>query len=166
MTESARKASQVTFLSMALMVFWVACVANFHLHEMLLGLPAVLGATAFSFFAIRKLPIRFRPAMRDVAEIVRLPANVAVDLALVLWVLLLDLMGRRAPGLFRSSAWRANSDDPRDLARRALAVAYTTVSPNCVVVGIDRDRRQILFHQLKKDPLPEMTRRLGAGRAR
>lgn len=163
MTQAARKAMQVLLLTAALAVFWVACVASFHLHEMLLGIPAVAAAVVFAFYAICRLPIRFRPTARDLAQIVRLPWNVVVDLGLVLWVLVLDLSGRRATGVFRSAAWRANSDDPRDLARRALAVAYTTVSPNCVVVGIDRERKQILFHQLRQAPLGEMTRRLGAG---
>lgn len=160
-----RKAGQVASLSVALMLFWVACVASFHLHELLLGLPAVAASVAFAFFAIRRLPIRFRPSFLDVAQVVRLPLYVVVDLALVLWVLALDLLGKRAPALFRSTTWRENWDNPHALARRTLAVAYTTVSPNCVVIGIDRKRRQILFHQLKAQPLSAMTRRLGAGEA-
>lgn len=163
MTQAVRKTVQVLLLTVALAVFWVACVATFHLHEMLLGIPAVVASVVFAFYAISKLPIRFRPTARDLAQIARLPVNVVVDLGLVLWVLALDLTGRRAAGVFRSAAWRANSDDPHDLACRALAVAYTTVSPNCIVVGIDRERKQILFHQLRRAPLGAMTRRLGAG---
>lgn len=166
MTEAARKAAQVALLTGGLIVFWLACVASFHPHELLLGIPAVLGSVTFSFYAIRKLPIRFRPRFRDLAELVHLPANVAMDLALVLWVLALDLIGRRARALFRSAPWRANSDNPRDLARRTLAVAYGTVSPNCIIVGIDRKQRRILFHQMKKAPISAMTRRLGAGAPR
>lgn len=146
-----------------MMVFWIACVASLHRDELLVGAVAVVASVAFSFYAIRKLPIRFRPSLRNLAEIWRLPWSVAVDLALVLRVLAMDFAGSRAPSLFRAIRWRANSDDPRDMARRALAVAYTTVSPNCVVVGIDRKRRWMLFHQLKKSPVSEMTRRLGAG---
>jgi len=148
------------------MVFWIACVASLDLHELLLGLPAVLASVAFSFYAIRKLPIRFRPSLANLAEIWRVPGYVVIDLVRVLRVLALDLAGSRASSLFRAARWRANSDDPRELACRALAVAYATVSPNCVVVGIDHKRRQILFHQLKKSPISEMMRRLGAGAAR
>lgn len=166
MTRAARRAGEAGLLSVVLTVFWVACVASFRVHELVLGAPAVAVSVGFAFFAIRKLPIRFRPGVRDVAEAVRLPGNVVVDLRRVLWVLALDLTGRRAAALFRAAAWRANGDDARDLARRVLAVAYGSASPNCVVVGIDRERQQILIHQLKKAPLTAMMRRLGAGEAR
>ena len=149
-----------------MIVFWIACVANFHRDELLVGAPAVLASAGFSFYALGKLSLRFRPSLRDLAEIWRLPWSVVVDLALVLRVLALDLAGSRAPSLFRAVRWRANSYDPQDVARRALAVAYTTVSPNCVVVGIDRKRQRMLFHQLKRSPLSEMTRRFGAGSGR
>jgi multisubunit Na+/H+ antiporter MnhE subunit len=148
---------------MALMLFWVACVASFKTHELLLGLPSALLSTGFSFYAIRRLLIRFRPTFANLLECWRLPGYVAKDLIVVLVVLARDLAGWKAPSLFRSARWRANSKSARDLARRALAVAYGTVSPNCVVVGIDREQGQILFHQLRRSPLTATTERLGAG---
>jgi len=164
MTKTGRQALQALALSLALIVFWFACVANFHAQDMILGAPSVLLAVVFSFYAIRKLPIRFRPSLADLVEIWRLPAYVVIDLGLVLLVLARDFAGRRAPSLFRSAPWRANSSSPEDLARRA--VASTTVSPNCIVIGIDRERRQFLFHQLKASPVSVMTRQLGAGEPR
>jgi len=166
MTKTGRQALQALALSLALIVFWFACVANFHAQDMILGAPSVLLAVVFSFYAIRKLPIRFRPSLASILEIWRLPAYVVIDLGQVLLVLARDFAGRRAPSLFRSAPWRANSSSPGDLARRALAVASTTVSPNCIVIGIDRERRQFLFHQLKASPVSVMTRQLGAGEPR
>ncbi len=163
MTKTGRQALQALVLSLALIVFWFACVANFHAQDMILGAPSIIVAVVFSFYAIRKLPIRFRPSLTNILELWRLPAYVVIDLAQILLVLARDLAGRRASSLFRSAPWRANSDSPSDLARRALAVGYTTVSPNCVVIGIDRGRHQFFFHQLKASPIPVMTRRLGAG---
>ena len=162
MQAATRRSAQALGLCAALMLFWIACVASFHTHELLLGIPAAFLSTWFSFYAIRRLPIRFRPSLRDLLECWRLPAQVVKDLVVVLAVLAADLLGRRAPSLFRSAPWRHNSGSPRDLARRALAVAYTTVSPNCVVVGIDRKRGQLLFHQLSRAPLGKMTEHLGA----
>lgn len=166
MEAAKRKTAQMLVLCTALMLFWVACTGSFETHELLLGILATLLAAAFSFYAIRRLPIRFRPTLMNVLECWRLPGYVAKDLLVVLGVLARDLTGRRAPSLFIAAPWRANSESPRDLARRALAVAYSTVSPNCVVIGIDRKRGQVLFHQLKGSPVPKMTERLGAGGGR
>lgn len=164
MKAATRRSAQAVVLCMVLMLFWVACAGSSEIHELLLGMAAAFLSTAFSFYAIRRLPIRFRPTFTDLLQCWRLPAYVATDVAVVLGVLARDLAGWRAPSLFRSAPWRANSKSARDLARRSLAVAYSTVSPNCVVVGIDREQGEMLFHQVKASPVPEMTRRLGAGK--
>jgi len=163
MNEATRRSSQALVLCLALMLFWVACVASFATHELLLGIPSALVATWFSFYAIRQLPVRFRPTLMDLLQAWHLPGYIAKDLLVVLGVLASDLAGRRAPSLFRTTPWRANAESPRDMARRALAVAYATVSPNCVVVGIDREQGRMLFHQLKASPVSVMMQRLGAG---
>lgn len=163
MKAATRKSAQAVILCLALMIFWVACVGAPEEHELLLGAAAALLSTAFSLYAIRQLPIRFRPTATDLLEGWRLPAYIAKDVAVVLWVLARHFAGRRAPSLFRSSQWRANQRSARDTARRTLAVAYATVSPNCVVLGIDRDRGQMLFHQIQATPVTAMTERLGAG---
>lgn len=165
MNAASRRSAQALILSIALMVFWIACVASLHTDELLVGIPSVLLSVAFSFYSIRKLPIRFRPTLASLLTIWRLPWNIAADLVQVLWVLAKDLSGRPASAIFRSAPWYPVSPSPQDIARRTLAVAYTTVSPNCIVLGIDRRRGQILFHQLKADELPTLTRQLGAGDA-
>ena len=57
MSDRARMAGQVVFLTVALAVFWLAFVANLTADDLLLGIPAVLLSVGFAFFAIRKLPI-------------------------------------------------------------------------------------------------------------
>ena len=52
--------------------------------------------------------------------------------------------------------------DPESAARRALAIAYTTIPPNFVVLGIDLDKRVMLVHQVSESETPTMTRNLGA----
>lgn len=155
-----------TLLSAALIVFWLACVATVRPHEIFVGIGAVIVSAAFAMFVVSTLPLRFRPSLPDLAQIWRLPWNVAVDLAQILLVLLLDFGGQRAPSLFRAAHWGPVHNNGPDTAKRALAVSYTTVSPNMVVVGIDCGRGQILFHQLKKSGVPKMTRNLGAGGGR
>ncbi len=155
--------AQAVVLTVALAIFWVACVSTVHLHELMVGLIAVLLAVSSCLYVVRTLPLRFRPTLREIAQIWRLPACVVIDLIQITGVLFVDLAGRRAPSLFRSARWGPVANDGRDTAKRALAVAYTTVSPNCIVVGIDCGRGQILFHQLKKSPLSAIMRNLGAG---
>ncbi len=53
-------------------------------------------------------------------------------------------------------------DDPRDALRRALAIGYTTMAPNFVVIGIDQRKRRMLYHQMARSDVPVMTRKLGA----
>ncbi|MGA8531701.1 MAG: hypothetical protein WB622_18415 [Acidobacteriaceae bacterium] len=155
--------AQAFILTVALAVFWIACVTTVHPHELIVGAAAVVLSVSSCLFVIGTLPLQFRPTLRDIAQIWRLPGYVVIDLIQITVVLIFDLAGRRAPSLFRSAPWGPVENNGRDTAKRALAVSFTTVSPNCIVVGIDCGRSQILLHQLKKSPLPKMTRNLGAG---
>ncbi|HEV2279770.1 MAG TPA: hypothetical protein VGS02_16440 [Acidobacteriaceae bacterium] len=163
MSDRARMAGQVVFLTVVLAVFWLAFVANLQPHDMYVGIPALILSLAFAFFAIRNIPIRFRPTLRDVAQVWHLLWDVPTDVLRIFWVLVLDLAGRRAGSHFQAAPWKPVAATPHETALRALAVGYTTVSPNCVVIGIDRERRKIFFHQLMVSPLSRMTRNLGAG---
>jgi multisubunit Na+/H+ antiporter MnhE subunit len=162
MTKARRFAFQAVIQIAALALFWIACVASFQLHEMLAGLAAVAVSVAFCLYVIRTLPLRFRPALRETLQICQLPWYILVDLLQITRVLVRDLLGKRAPSLFRSVPWPHVKNNGRDTARRVLAVACTTVSPNCIVIGVDCGRRQLLFHQLRADRLPAFTRSLGA----
>ena len=71
--------------------------------------------------------------------------------------------GKRAQSLFRVSPFRAGArENPHAAARRALAVAYTTVAPNFIVLGINADGQRMLFHQIERSSVPKMTEQLGA----
>ncbi|MGB9029530.1 MAG: hypothetical protein WCC27_05365 [Acidobacteriaceae bacterium] len=158
-----RRVAQVLILSVMLAIFWLACVADLNPHDMILGAPAVILSVAFSFFTIRSLPIRFRPLLNDLFQVWRLPWYIFSDLAQISWVLMKDFTGQPAASLFRSVPWGPVADNGMDTAKRTLAVAYTTAAPNFMVVGIDAQRGQMLFHQVQKSRVPIMTQRLGAG---
>lgn len=162
MTKARRFAVQAVIQSVCLGIFWIACVATFHVDEMLVGAGALVLSVAFCLFTIRTLPLEFRPTPGEIAQVLRVPWYVVVDLAQVMLVLLLDCFGRRAPSLFRSVPWEHVENNGRDTARRVLAIAYTTVSPNCIAIGVDCGRGQFLYHQLRRDRLPSFTRSLGA----
>lgn len=163
MSDRVRMAGQVLFLTVVLAVFWLAFVADLKPDDMYVGIPALILSLAFAFFAIRNLPIRFRPTLRDLVQVWHLLWDVPADVLRILWVLVLDLVGHRAGSHFQAAPWKPVAATPHETALRALAVGYTTVSPNCVVIGIDRERGKIFFHQLMASPLSRMTRNLGAG---
>ena len=163
MTTGRRNAVRALVLSGSFSLFWIACVASLHRDELIVGAAAVALSLGFSLFMLHRLPVYFRPTAGDLLQVRRLPRDVVVDLARIVVVLAEDCLGRRAPSVFRCAPWQVNGKSGRDVARRVLAVAYTSVSPNCIVVGIDRKRQQILLHQLRPDGLPTLTQRLGAG---
>ena len=166
MKTAGRKTAQSIFLCVALSVFWIACVATFHVHEMLVGAGAVTLALGFSIFVVRTLPLHFRPTLRDLLQLWRLPGYMVIDVVQVTLVLVQDLLGKPAPSLFRATQWDPVGEDGRSVAKRALAIAGTTISPNFIVIGIDCESRRMLFHQLKDTPVPRMTQQLGAGAGR
>jgi hypothetical protein len=43
-----------------------------------------------------------------------------------------------------------------------LAVAYTTMSPNFIVLGINTKEKGLVFHQIERSGVPKMTKNLGA----
>lgn len=163
MTTVGRQFAQVLLQTLVLMVFWIASVASLKLHEILVGILATLLSTVLSTFILRTLAISFRPSLRDLVQVWRLAWYALSGTAEITLVLLRDLAGRRAPSLFRSAPYFAVGSNGRDTARRVLAIAYTTVAPNFVVVGIDCSRRQLLFHQVEPSKVPRMTQKLGAG---
>jgi multisubunit Na+/H+ antiporter MnhE subunit len=89
--------------------------------------------------------------------------QVVADTFRAMKVLALQLFARRpAPSLFRLVPFDPGGDDPRSVTRRALAVAYPSVSPNTVVLDIDLAERCLLLHQIVPAPTSELLKRLGA----
>lgn len=67
---------------------------------------------------------------------------------------------KRGKSLFRLASFHAPGTDSRSAARRALAIIFGTLPPNSLIIGIDRESGVILFHQLRKEPLPDIVRRV------
>jgi hypothetical protein len=58
--------------------------------------------------------------------------------------------------------FKTTKEGPVQAARRVLATAYTSATPNSIVVGIDYDQQRILIHQMQRSGLTAMQRALGA----
>jgi hypothetical protein len=78
-------------------------------------------------------------------------------------ILVKDLLGvKRAESFYRVSGFKTSKSNPLLVARRVLATFYTTMAPNFIVIGIDFRQSRMLFHQLQRSSVPQMTKALGA----
>jgi hypothetical protein len=100
---------------------------------------------------------------RAAAQAWRLPKYVVTGTWDILAVLGRQIFLRKpAESLFYGVRFDVGGDDDESAFRRALAIAYTTATPNFVIVGIDRERGLLIYHQIERSRIPEMTKKLGA----
>jgi hypothetical protein len=151
------------FLILALMAGeWVMLVAGVKRNEMIVGLVAVLFACAFLCLVIRSQDMEYNFTLRDISTIWRVPWSILTNTFTLCSVLAKDVFGReRAGSYYRVSGFKTSKGDPTLVAKRVLATAYTTVSPNSIVIGIDYEQSRLLLHQVKRAEVSEMTKQLG-----
>jgi hypothetical protein len=81
----------------------------------------------------------------------------------IFWALLRRVIPGKEPGsVLRSVPFDAGGETAQAAARRALALTLTTIPPNFIVIGIDKDDESMLVHQVQESGVPEVTKRLGA----
>ncbi|HZC44725.1 MAG TPA: hypothetical protein VE195_11150, partial [Acidobacteriaceae bacterium] len=158
------KAIFVVLLAAVLMIAeWILLVAGTRLDEMIVGAASVLASGAFLFVAHRTSALHTDFRLSDIAKGWRIPWYVVTDLFVITMVLFKDLFGiEKAKSIFRVCGFKTGKRDPVLVARRVLAIAYTSASPNTIVLGIDYTCSRMLFHQLKRTPLLKMTNDLGS----
>lgn len=146
------------------LVFWFLLVAKLELHELLVGAIAAAVAATASHVVRRQHVIDIGAHARDFAQVVRLPRYAIEGTWEVLSVLMRQLAGcGEAQSLLREVPFDVGeADDRRAATRRALACAYTSMTPNFLVLGFDVRRGRMIFHQVRWSSIPEMTKRLGA----
>jgi multisubunit Na+/H+ antiporter MnhE subunit len=148
----------------ASMVLWLLLTTTFDWQEELVGFVAsALAATVVH--AVRTWgPFAFRPRVRWIRHAVALPSRIVVETATVFAALVRHATGRkRVRGSWAVVPLRHGPPaEPEAAARRALATAGISVSPNTYVVGVDAGRDEMLIHQLVSD---EATRRRLGGRS-
>lgn len=141
---------------------WWAFVGNMSGQDLVLGAGGAVFSSMLSAVVFRNMGIPLRVRLSDVIEACWIPWYLISGAWEILAVLLKDLLGmRRADSLFRAAPFESPAGS-RGFVRRALAVTYTTVAPNFIVVGIDASQGLMLFHQIERSGIPKMTRRLGA----
>jgi multisubunit Na+/H+ antiporter MnhE subunit len=113
-------------------------------HELIAG----AGAAALAAMAVEAVRgtehPQFLPAIAWVLRAWRLPGQILRDC----WLLLRNLTTGR-DGRFVREPFDAGGDDARSAAHRALETLYRTLPPNSIVIGIDRERHELLLHVLE-----------------
>lgn len=141
-------------------LLWLFFVYQITLPEVLAG--AV--AAALTVFGLEKSlkaePIHFKPKFRWYAYLWQLPGTIAKDLWVLLQTLARHMQRKPSEALFQVSPFRTAGEESRQGAERCLATVFMSVSPNSVVVDIDAKQNLMMFHQVKKAPVPAGIRKL------
>lgn len=161
MKSGRRIAWSVSILALAFLN-WMAFVGDVARQDMALGAAAAVFCAAATLLTWKAMGLSIAFDVRDVLELWLLPWNALQDAATIAWALVKDLLHVSPAGShLRAIPFREHSG-PRGRLRHVLAVAYTSVTPNSIVIGIDDERRLMLVHQIVRSEVSRVTRRLGA----
>ncbi|HEX5285129.1 MAG TPA: hypothetical protein VFW30_13485 [Bryocella sp.] len=142
---------------------WILLVAGVKRDEMIVGALSVLASALFLQFVYRAEQQKLDIRLKDLATAWRLPGYIVRDTWVVTLVLMKDLLGiKRASSFYRVCGFKTSKDDPLLAGRRVLATAFTTVTPNSIVIGIDYEQSRMLFHQLQRAGVGKLAEELGA----
>lgn len=143
--------------------WWMMIVDSPIYAEVLAGLAAAVFAALLLLRVALQSGIRFRPRLRWLLWLRRIPQGIIYDAALLLAVLWRRLVRQERPqSAFRLVHFPTGADDPEAAARRAFATAATALAPNTYVIGFDREGGVALVHQLAPGA-PEQARRAVIG---
>lgn len=146
-----------------LYVVWILFVSKFDRQELEGGIIAALvAAVAAQIFQAVGL-VKFRPRFADLLQAWRMAGYMFTGSYEILQGLFRQLFTKDgAPSVVLAVPFEVGGDDPQSHARRALAVTYTTITPNFVVLGIAKKSRLLVYHQIIPGPVLQITRNLGA----
>lgn len=152
--------SSIEFLF--LIGLWMLFVSELQLAELAAGVcGAALGAVGDGIVKSKSFA-QFRPRLRWLWLFLWEPWYVLKGSVAMLVALLRLIAGKKSKGQFRVVLFHAGGQDAGSAARRALAITEISISPDTIVVGIDRERGFLLLHQISPAPIPVIARRLGA----
>ena len=136
-------------------VGWRELIASF--------IAGTLSATAVLVFA-RAGKVRFAFRLRDVAQGWRIPWNVSCGTIEVFEGLGKQFFSPAGPAsaIVAVPFDLGEKDNPSDAGRRALAITYTTATPNFIILGLVDRQSLMLYHQITPGEIRPMTRNLGA----
>jgi len=155
----------VAWISQAigLMGLWWIYVGKSSRDEWAVGVAAMLLSMVGARVVTMQEPFHVRPRATWILMAAQLPALIVEGCAVLVKRFYQQLARKRPPkGVLLAVHFNAGGDSERDVARRALSIFYTTMPPNFVIIDIDRKTNLMVFHQVEKGPVPEITKALGA----
>lgn len=141
---------------------WFVFTGELSFEEMLAGAGCAIFTAWFCIRTWQQMDLLIELRVADFLQVWWLPWTLIQGAAQVVAVLARDLTtGPRADSIFCAVPFERRHDG-NGMLRRVLAVSFTSVSPNTIVIGIDRRRGLLLYHTISPSKLPEMTQNLGA----
>lgn len=141
---------------------WFVFTGEPTFEEMLAGVGCALFCAWFCIHTWREMDLMIALRTADFLEGWRLPWTLMLGAFQVIAVLARDLTtGPRAESILCAVPFERRHDG-NGMFRRVLAVSYTSVSPNTIVIGVDRHRGLFLYHAISRAKLSKMTENLGA----
>ena len=155
---------RATILSALWFGAWLLLVEKFEPAELVAGAICALIAAVASELAYGTHLNKFTGNLPALVQAHHLPWLMMTGTVEIFAVLFRHLFTRRkAQSLMLACDFDAGAtDDPNDAMRRALAIGYTTMTPNFIVIGIDQKKGRMLYHQIARSDVPKMTQKLGA----
>lgn len=160
---AARHNSRYVLILPLCYLCWLVFTGTFAVHELLIGVLSALLASTGMFVIDKCYPAHFSPELGELLTLWRIPGQVISGTRKIVSLMAKDFLGiRRAQSVFSVAPFAAGrKDDPHASARRVLAVAYSTVSPDIIVMGVNTADNKLLFHQLENGPVPKLIQELG-----
>jgi len=144
-------------------LFWMVFVGTLAAHELEIGVLATALALAGSIIIELQYPSRFAPRLGQLLTLWRLPWYVVSGTMQITKAAIRDLLGTPAKSLFRVVSFAAGrTNDERAVARRVLAVLYTTATPTSIVLGVNSSDQKLLLHELARGGVSKTLKELGA----
>ena len=132
-----------------MMSFWVMIDDSVNADELWAGAGAAALAALLAELVTYQAATRFRMRFEWLAPALRLPGEVARDMATVYAALWRRLVrGEQPPSAFLELPARFGDDSPEGATRRTLLIGGTSVAPNTFALGIDKDRDVMVVHRL------------------
>lgn len=145
-----------------LLGLWMLFVSQLQPAEFVAGVAAaLLGAIGDGVVKSKRLA-KFGPRPAWLWLLSWEPWYVLTGTIVILRALARRLSGKRTEAEFRALRFRAGGDDAESAAQRALAITAISISPDTIVVGVDRKREFMLLHLIAPRPATKLARKLGA----
>ncbi len=141
---------------------WFLYTVTPKVSELLVGLGAALLAAIGMAVVEGERFAQFAPKPKWLLLFLAEPWYVLEGSASIVWALIRRIAGKKSEAQLKAIKFDAGGDDDESAARRALAICLTTIPPNFIVIGIDRDQNIMLIHQVSRTGVPWVVKQVGA----